>query len=404
MKIRVALLPLCIVCPLLTSCNSTKTPADAPSTAQSEKARQGGVVLSPEQAAQAMIETRRAVVSQQPQLLRVKGKIALADDRTWRVGVRTAGMVVFVYAGLGDHVQKGQVLARYHADEVRDSRAQYRAAVSELDRAKATAAQAERNRDRARRLLELKAGSIQQVEQAQQDLVTAQAAVRKAQIEVDRGRDLLEDDLRVPADPSPDRKDETEDDVPIIAPADGYIIEKNVTVGRSVEPASSVTFVIGDLTRVWMLASVHQEDLAKLREGQAASVTLAGMEGVRYTGKITNLGQEFDPGTRMMQVRIELNNGYGRLRPEMLADAEIPVGRGRPAIALPSDAIQQVNGQDVVFVQTAANRFEVRAVKVGETVAGDTPIFEGIRPGDQVAVRGSFVLKSQLLKATLESE
>ncbi|MBV9746603.1 MAG: efflux RND transporter periplasmic adaptor subunit, partial [Acidobacteriia bacterium] len=68
------------------------------------------------------------------------------------------------------------------------------------------------------------------------------------------------------------------------------------------------------------------------------------------------------------------------------------------------DAIQQVNGQDVVFVQTAANRFEVRAVKVGETVAGDTPIFEGIRPCDQVAVRGSFVLKSQLLKATLESE
>jgi cobalt-zinc-cadmium efflux system membrane fusion protein len=58
----------------------------------------------------------------------------------------------------------------------------------------------------------------------------------------------------------------------------------------------------------------------------------------------------------------------------------------------------------VVFVQTAANRFAVRAVKVGETVAGQTPIFEGIQPGDQVAVGGSFILKSQLLKATLESE
>ena len=404
MRIRVFLLPLCLLCPLVTSCNSTRTLAEAPSKTQSEKPKQGEVVLSPEQAAQAMIETRRAVVSEQPELLRVKGKITLADDHTWRVGVRTTGMIVLVYAGLGDRVQKGQVLARYHADEVRDSRAQYRAALSELDRAKAAEAQAERNRDRARRLLELKAGSIQQVEQTQQDLVSAQAAIRKAQIEVDRGRDLLEDDLRVPADPSPDRKDDTEDDVPIISPAGGYVIEKNVTVGKTVEPSASVTFVIGDLTKVWMLASVHQEDLSKLREGQAALVTLAGMEGVRYAGKIANLGQEFDPATRMMQVRIELNNANGRLRPEMLADAEVPVGRGRPAIAVPSDAVQQVNGQDVVFVQTAGNRFAVRTVKVGETIAGNTPIFEGIQPGDQVAVRGGFILKSQLLKATLESE
>jgi membrane fusion protein, heavy metal efflux system len=403
MRIRVLSLPLCFLCALATSCKNTRTGSEAVSKAQPEKQKQGEVALSPEQAAQAMVETQRALISQQQELLRVKGKIALADDHTWRVGVRTTGMIVVVYAGLGDPVQKGQILARYHADEVRDSRAQYRSALSELDRAKAAAAQAERNRDRAKRLLELKAGSLQQVEQAQQDLVSAEAAVRKARIEVDRGRDLLEDDLRVPADPSPDRKD-TEDDVPIIAPANGYIIEKNVTVGKTVEPSSSVTFVIGDLTRVWMLASVHQEDLAKLREGQPASVTLAGMEGVRYRGKITNLGQEFDPATRVMQVRIELNNSNARLRPEMLADAEIPVRRGRPAISIPSDAVQQVNGQDVVFVQTAANRFAVRAVKVGEAAAGSTPIFEGIQPGDQVAVRGSFILKSQLLKATLASE
>ena len=103
--------------------------------------------------------------------------------------------MVAVYAGLGDYVHKGQMLARYHADEVRDSRAQYRAALAELDRAKAVALQAQRNHDRAAKLLELKAGSMQQVEQTQQDLVTAEAAVKKAEIEVDRGRDLLEDDL-----------------------------------------------------------------------------------------------------------------------------------------------------------------------------------------------------------------
>jgi cobalt-zinc-cadmium efflux system membrane fusion protein len=153
-----------------------------------------------------------------------------------------------------------------------------------------------------------------------------------------------------------------------------------------------------------MLASVHQEDLAQLRQGQTATVTLAGMEGVRYQGRITNLGQEFDPATRMMQVRIELTNANGRLRPEMLADAEIPVGIGRSLVYVPSDSLQQVNGQDVVFLQTAPGRFVVRPVKTGEAAAGRTPILEGIQSGDPVAVRGSFILKSQLLKSTLESE
>ncbi len=387
---------------LLCSCSSSPKAAEM-SSQKPEKAKADEVILSPEQQSAAMIEVQAAAESQQPDLLRVKGKIALADDHTWRVGVRTPGMVVLVYAGLGDYVHKGQILARYHADEVRDSRAQYRSALSELDRAKAAAAQAQRNRDRAQKLLELKAGSIQQVELTQQDLMSAQAVVKKAEIEVERGRDLLEDDLRVPADPPPNRKDETEDEVPIIAPGDGYVIEKNVTPGRTVD-LTSVTFVIGDLAKVWMLASVRQEDLAKLREGQAASVSLAGINGTAYRGKIVNLGQEFDPATRMIQVRIELNNPGGRLRPEMLADAQIPFGGGRRMVLVPSDAIQQINGQDVVFVRTAPDRFSVRPVQVGETADGQAPILQGIQAGDMVAIRGSFILKSQLLKATLESE
>ena len=73
-----------------------------------------------------MIETQAAAFSSEPQMLHVVGHIAFADDRTWRVGVRADGLVMFVYAGLGDYVKKGQVLARYHADEVREARAQYR--------------------------------------------------------------------------------------------------------------------------------------------------------------------------------------------------------------------------------------------------------------------------------------
>jgi multidrug efflux pump subunit AcrA (membrane-fusion protein) len=292
-------------------------------------------------------------------MLRVSGRIALADNRTWRVGVRTDGLVMIVNAGLGDYVQKGQILARYHADEVREARAQYRTAVADLTRLEAASSQAQRKYDRAQKLLSLKAGSVQQVEEARQETVSAQSALKGGQIALDRIKDQLEDDLRVPADPPPGTPAEIADDVPILAPASGYIIEKFVTPGKTVQPSTD-TFLIGDLSQVWMLASVRQEQLAELRVGQSATVNLQGTTGQSFTGKITNLGQELDPATRAMQVRIVLNNPGNRLRPEMLATAEIPVGERKPAMIVPSDAIQQIDGQDVVFVRTAADRFTVR--------------------------------------------
>ena len=86
----------------------------------------------------------------------------------------------------------------------------------------------------------------------------------------------------------------------------------------------------------------------------------------------------------------------------MLANAEIPVGAGQSALVVPSDALQQIDNQDVVFVRAPPDHFTVRPVQVGETVGGMTPVLSGLQPGEQIAVRGSFVLKSQLLKSTME--
>ncbi len=122
-------------------------------------------------------------------------------------------------------------------------------------------------------------------------------------------------------------------------------------------------------------------------------------------GKITNLGQQFDPDTRVMQVRIEVANTERPLAAGNAGQRGVSGRRGKAdSTPFPADAVQQVNGQDVVFVRTAPDRFAVRPVRVGETADGNTPVLEGIKPGEQVAVRGSFILKSQLLKATLESE
>jgi cobalt-zinc-cadmium efflux system membrane fusion protein len=111
------------------------------------------VVLSAAAQAEGQIETKPAMVTSESETYRVSGRIALADNRNWRVGIRTDGLVVALNAGVGDYVRKGDVLARYHADEVRDSRAKYHAAQADLGRARSAAALAQRNLERAGTLL-----------------------------------------------------------------------------------------------------------------------------------------------------------------------------------------------------------------------------------------------------------
>jgi membrane fusion protein, heavy metal efflux system len=385
-----------VLAALMGACRGGAQPS---SDAATKAAPRTEVVLSSAAQEEGQIETQPAKATTEPEMLRVSGRIALADNRTWRVGIRTDGLVVGVYVGVGDYVRQGQVLARYHADEVRDSRAKYHVAQAALARAQAGAVLAQRNLERAGTLLDLKAASQQQVDQARQDAVAAQTEVRSAETEVERLKDLLEDDLRVPAEPKPG--DDTADQVPIIAPASGFILEKNVTLGKAIDTMDD-TFIIADLSQVWMLASVRQDQLGSLRVGLPVHVMVAGVAGHTFDGRIANLGQTLDPQTRTMQVRVVLNNSGTQLRPEMLATAEIPMGAVRETVLVPSDALQQVDGQDVVFVRTAPDRFTVRPVQTAETRNGETPIVEGLKGGEQVAVKGSFVLKSQLLKASLE--
>ena len=407
LKRRLTLALLGAVAGVAMACSSQ--PAGEPAAASSAQQLKPGehqaakdeVVLTPDEQATGKIETQPVERTDTPAVMRVAGKIARADSLTWRVGVRTNGLVRSVFVNLGDAVRKGQILARYHADEVREERAKYRTAVAELQRLQAAAALAKRNSDRAQSLLELKAGSQLQVDQARQDLVAAEAAVKNAETEVARATDVLEDDLRVPAEPKPGR-DEL-DQVPILAPAAGYVLEKNVTPGDTIAPGKDA-FLICDLSQVWMLASVRQDSLGRLRVGQEAVVSLQGLGDEHFVGKITNLGQQLDPTTRVMEVRILLNNPGHRLRPEMLATADLRTGESQTLLTVSSDAVQQINGQDVVFVRTAPDRFKVRPIQVGTTSAGRTPILEGLTAGEQVVVRGSFTLKSHLLRASMEGE
>ena len=183
----------------------------------------------------------------------------------------------------------------------------------------------------------------------------------------------------------------------------GYILTKNVTPGTVVDPTKDL-FVIGDLRRLWMMASVNEANIRKLRVGQVGMVQTNAFPSDSFTGKVANLSPELDPVTRVMRVRIELSNPSMKLRPEMLANVRIAVGPSRSVLLVPSGAIQQINDSDVVFVRISEQRFEARPVHLGEMFNGRVVLLEGVKSGDAIVTRGSFLLKSQLLKSSIESQ
>ena len=359
------------------------------------------IVLTPSEQAEAGIQVEIAAPTDQPETLEAPGRITLADTGTWRIGVLNNGRIERVYANLGDFVREGQILARMHSHDVHDARAAYQTSRTDLTRAQAAASLAKINYDRAQRLYSIKAGSLSEVERAGQELANAEAAVRDEQIEVEKDVDAVV--VEALHDPGPEAGEEEADLIPIRAAGSGYILTKNVTPGTVVDPTKDL-FVIGDLRRLWMMASVNEANIRKLRVGQVAMVQTKAFPSDSFTGKVANLSPELDPVTRVMRVRIELSNPSMKLRPEMLANARIAVGPSRSVLLVPSGAIQQINDSDVVFVGISEQRFEARPVHLGEMFNGRVVLLEGVKSGDAIVTRGSFLLKSQLLKSSIESQ
>lgn len=380
---------------LLAGCSGGKAPETASQPAEPKK-HPGEVVLT----AEAQRTGGIVVETVQPEIvneaLSATGELTVNEDRTWSVGSHIEGRVASVHANPGDFVKEGFILARMHSHEIHDSRADYRRATDELNRAQSAATMARRLRDRATRLLELKAGSKQDVDIAEGQVREADASVRNARTELDRLSVHITEYLQVSLD-------ESQDEAPIKAPASGLVLERRVSVGAVVQPAQEA-FRMTDPSTLWMIANVSEADLGQLKAGQAVRVLVRAHPGRTFSGRILRLGEALDPTTRTLKVRVLVPNEGGLLKPEMYATAEIQGGGSRRALYIPEAAIQELNGNRIVFVRTAADRFQARPIDAPRTVNGRAEVVAGLNAGDQVAVKGSFVLKSQFMRGALEEE
>jgi cobalt-zinc-cadmium efflux system membrane fusion protein len=116
------------------------------------------------------------------------------------------------------------------------------------------------------------------------------------------------------------------------------------------------------------------------------------------------LGEQLDKETRTLQVRVAVPNQQGLLKPEMYATAAFQQSVRRPALFVPEQAVQDINGVPAVFVRRSSNQFESRAVQTGQRSNGEVEILDGLKPQEQVVVKGSFMLKSELLKNSIKEE
>jgi Cu(I)/Ag(I) efflux system membrane fusion protein len=188
------------------------------------------------------------------------------------------------------------------------------------------------------------------------------------------------------------------------SPADGVVLEKTAIQGMRFMPGEML-YRIADLSSLWLLADVFEQDLSLVHSGQEVRITVNAFPGEQFTGKVAFISPTLNPQTRTVQVRIELPNPQGRLRPAMYATVEIAASQGNAAVlTIPASAVLSSGARPVVLVELGEGRYQPRAVKLGARSDDHVQVLEGLNNGERVVVSANFLIDAESnLKAALGS-
>jgi len=187
------------------------------------------------------------------------------------------------------------------------------------------------------------------------------------------------------------------------APIDGVVTERKSTVGELVGKDTEI-YTISDPVDLWIMAEIRERDIGALKAGQDASFTVLAYPSEEFHGKVVRIGNRVEAESRTMEVRIEVDNANGRLKPGMFADVEIVTTVLPDALLITDTALQTDGDAQIVFIALGDNRFEKRVVKTGMEQHGRVAVLEGVREDEKVVTEGSFILKSEMLKGELGEE
>lgn len=362
---------------------------DGPNGHEGEEAHGAEISLTPEQIAQLQPQTAPVTLADIDVELPLTAEVSLNEEALAHIYPRVPGIVVRIVKTLGDTVRKGDVLAIIESRDLADAQADYLVA-------RETAALAEANYSREEGLWREKITSEREYLDAKRAFAEGGIKLRSAEQKL-HALGLSDTDVESIAQ----HPRESASRYPITAPLTGSIIKKHVTPGELV--GADELYTIADLDVVWLLTSVHEKDLARVKQGQAATVVTQAYPDRPFPGRLTWIAATIDEQTRTLTVRVEVDNKERVLRPGMFARVLLAAETKKGVLTIPETAVLTERGETFVFVEESAGRYQRREIRPGIRASGALEVLDGLKEGEKVVTAGSFILKSELGKAGFEA-
>ena len=352
-----------ILCTLGTGCNGDKSDpkAEAPPPLKVERVEDRNLFQVDHPERFQLVQAVEHIATPQ---LQVNGTVNPDIARAVPVISIATGRVVEIDARLGDTVKKGQLLLKVQSADLSGAFSDYQKAIADEKLAQTQL-------DRATFLYGK--GAI-----SQNDLQIAQNAEDKAKVDVANTAERL----RVLGSPALDRPSGI---VEIHAPIGGIITDQQVTNAAGVAGLGSPNpFTIADLSYVWVLCDVYENDLGNVRLGEKADIRLNAYPDRVFSGVIDNIGPVLDPNIRTVKVRIEMRNP-GVMRPGMFVSATFHGRQQQKRASVPATAVLHLHDRDWVYVPVTGNQFRRTEVVGGDMLPGSMQeVISGLAPGQQV--------------------
>jgi len=336
-----------------------------------------------------LAQLKLAPLSTQPvaETLRVAGRIDFDEQRLARIGATITGRVTDIDALLGQEVKKGEVLARLNSSELSTQQLAYLRARAQLELNR-------RNAERAKSLFEADVIGAAELQRRQSEFQISVAETRAAS-------DQLQLLGVTPA--SIERLGQhgaVNSLTPVVSTLNGHVVERKLAQGQVVQPADAL-FVVADLSRLWAVAQVPEQQVSQVKVGQSVSIEVPALGNEKLVGKLIYVGQTINPETRTVLVRTELDNRDGRLKPAMLASMLIEA-RAVERQVVPASAVVRENDEDHVFVAQGDGAFLLTKVKLAPEQGGQRVVLSGLKGDEKLVVDGAFHLNNERNRKAME--
>jgi cobalt-zinc-cadmium efflux system membrane fusion protein len=326
--------------------------------------------------------------------------------RLARIVPPARGRVESIDAVVGEQVQAGQRLAVLDNFELSAARSSVASAKASVTQAQSQLAAATAALRRAEDLV--RSGGMAQSELDTRRAAAAAAAanLRTQQATLQQGQDQLAQLMPIEpgsAPATPGLPDPRDSEGAIVAPFAGVVDSVALSAGQMVDPSQPV-FTVADLSSVWVPLQVPENQIGAVQIGDPVAITTDAYPGRVFTGQVSYIADQVDPNTGTIMVRCIVPNQDGALRVDMFVNGTIESALGRQGVLVPSSALQDINGQSVVFSPAGNGRFTWHAVQPGLSTGDDTQILSGVTAGTPVVTDGSYWLKATLMQSTIPDE